>query len=519
MSNRANLGRRIVQAPRCRILRPRVKPSTAILALLGLLSAACPAVDKPVAGIAAATLPLTPCQIQHPARVSVVNAECGTLEVPENPDRPEGRKIGLRVAKVRAISQRKFPDPLFLLAGGPGSAASDLYAQAAPAFARILRDRDIVLLDQRGTGRSNALLCSLDEEELMRTSGDIIVTETKRCLKELSARADVAYYTTSVAVQDLDRVRDALGYERINLYGSSYGTRVAQHYMRKFPARTRAVILDGVVAPDMPLGPSIALDAERALESIFDRCSREPSCRERFGDPSIAYRALRSALESEPIDVDISDPTTGEPERMEFGPLHLATVLRLATYTSEEAALLPLALDLAHRTGNFTPLAGQFLLMSRRVGEQLAYGMHNSVVCTEDVPFVKPEDVDRNKLAATFLGTLQVDALESLCKLWPQGPLDADLREPVRTDVPVLLLSGGNDPVTPPASAEQAKRFMTQSLHVVLKDLGHGQLLAPCVDRVMSQFISGASVKTLDVSCTRTVGPIPFFISPAGPAP
>jgi pimeloyl-ACP methyl ester carboxylesterase len=135
------------------------------------------------------------------------------------------------------------------------------------------------------------------------------------------------------------------------------------------------------------------------------------------------------------------------------------------------------------------------------------------------VPFVKPEDVDRTKLAATFLGTLQVDALQSLCNLWPRGPLDADLREPVRTDVPVLLLSGGNDPVTPPASAEQAKKFMTQSLHVVLNDLGHGQLLAPCVDRVMSQFISSASVKALDVSCTARVGPIPFFISPAGPAP
>jgi pimeloyl-ACP methyl ester carboxylesterase len=488
-----------------------VKTSTAILALLGLFAAACRAADAP--------LSLTPCQIQHPARVSVINAECGTLQVLENPQDPTGRKIGLRVAKVKAISQRKYPDPLFLLAGGPGSAATDLYAQAATIFARVLRDRDIVLLDQRGTGQSNALLCELDEAELMRTSGEAIEAETRRCLDTLAKHANVAYYTTSVAVQDLDRVRAALGYERINLYGSSYGTRVAQHYLRKFPGRTRSVILDGVVAPDTALGPAIALDAERALTSIFERCTRDSSCKKHFGDPTVAYHALRTSLQAKPVNVSLSDPTTGEPEKLEFGPLHLATVLRLATYTSEEAAVLPLALDLAHRNGNFTPLAGQFLLMSRKVGDQIAYGMHNSVVCTEDVPFYRPGDINRSALAATFLGTTQIDALQNLCKAWPRGPLDADLREPVHSDVPVLLLSGGNDPVTPPAAAEQAKRFLSQSLHVVLKDLGHGQLIAPCVDRVMSRFIDRASVQGLDVSCTQNVGPMPFFLSPAGPAP
>ncbi len=488
-----------------------MKTSTAILALLGLFAAASHAADTPLA--------LTPCQIQHPARVAVINAQCGTLEVPENNQDPRGRKIGLRVAQVRAISQRKIADPLFLLAGGPGSAATDLYAQAAPVFARILRDRDIVLVDQRGTGQSNALLCELDEEELMRTSGEVIEGETKRCLDSLASHADVAYYTTSVAVQDLDKVRAALGYERINLYGSSYGTRVAQHYLRKFPKHTRSVILDGVVAPDTALGPAIALDAERALTSIFERCTRDASCRDHFGDPAVAYRALRTSLQTKPVKVDLSDPTTGEPQELEFGSLHLATVLRLATYTSEEAAVLPLALDLAHRNGNFTPLAGQFLLMSRRVGDQLAYGMHNSVVCTEDVPFYRPGDINRSELASTFLGTTQLDALQNLCKAWPRGPLDPDLREPVHSDTPVLLLSGGNDPVTPPAAAEQAKRFLTQSLHVVLKDLGHGQLAAPCVDRVMAEFISRGTVKGLDVTCTQSAGPMPFFISPAGPSP
>jgi pimeloyl-ACP methyl ester carboxylesterase len=466
-----------------------------------------------------ASLSLAPCQIEDAAHFTVLGAECGTLQMPENPAAPQGRKIALHIARVPAINRRKSPDPLFLLAGGPGMAASTMYAGVAPAFARIHRNRDIVLLDQRGTGESNALNCPFDDDALLRATNAEVEAETHRCLARLSERADVAFYTTSVAVQDLDRVRAALGYERINLYGGSYGTRVAEHYLRRFPDRTRSLILDGVVAPELALGPAVALDAESALASILARCAHDPSCSERFGDPAATYRALRDALQSHPVPVNFADPTTGEPTHLDFGPLHLATVLRLSTYTSEQAAVLPLVLHLAHHSGNYAPLAGQFMLMLRSYGDVLAYGMHNSVVCTEDVPFYRPESIDRAGLARTFLGTTQVDALLSLCEGWPRGPMDADLHAPLSSNVPVLLLSGGNDPVTPAANAERARIGLKHSLHIVLQDLGHGQLGAPCMDRVMAQFIDRGSVDGLDVSCTKQAKPAPFFISPAGPAP
>src|SRR5207244_4315840 len=243
-----------------------------------------------------------------------------------NPDVAGGRHIGLAVARVPAVSRRKEPDPLFVLAGGPGQAASEFYATVAPALARIRRERDIVLVDQRGTGRSNRLGCAEGEELLYRAGQAEIAAATRGCLGDLGARAEVSWYTTSVAVQDLERVRAALGYEHINLYGTSYGTRVAQHYLRRFPERVRAVILDGVVPAPLALGPEVALDAERSLLDILARCAAQPPCRSRFGDPAQAYPSVRAAPARRAVPVSVSDPSTGEPRRSDFTAEPLATV-------------------------------------------------------------------------------------------------------------------------------------------------------------------------------------------------
>ncbi|HKZ73537.1 MAG TPA: alpha/beta hydrolase [Steroidobacteraceae bacterium] len=489
-------------------------PKTLAAALLAAVTCSVPA-----AAAAEATLALTPCRVEHPLKLTAIAAECGTLSVAENPARPGGRRIALYVARVPAINRRKQPDPLFILAGGPGMAATDFYAGVAAAFARIGRDRDIVLVDQRGTGRSNTLTCELDQDAMLRASPEAIAAETARCLDALATRADVAFYTTSLAVQDLDRVRAALGYERVSLYGVSYGSRVAQHYVRRFPGRVRAVILDGVVPPQLILGPAMALDAEHALESILRRCARDASCRGRFGDPALAYRNLRAQLQAKPVPVSLQHPTTGEPWTLSFTGMHLATVLRLASYASEQAALLPLALHAADRDHNFAPLAAQFAMVSDSLENVLAYGMNASVVCAEDVPFYDSITIDRAQLERTYLGTLQLDALRLICRTWPRGPMDEDLHAPLESAVPALLLSGTDDPVTPPSYAEQARHGFGDHHHLVLRDQGHGQLGAPCVDRVMAAFIAAGTARGLDVSCTRAVKPMPFFTSLAGPAP
>ncbi|MGH8322322.1 MAG: alpha/beta hydrolase, partial [Steroidobacteraceae bacterium] len=491
----------------------------ALAVLVGTAVVPAAAIDARGGAWALETPRLSACELQHPQRLSIVAAECGELTVPENPAHPTGRQIRLAFARIPAISRRKQPDPLFVLAGGPGMAATTFYAMVAPVFGRIHRERDIVLLDQRGTGKSNPLNCQEGDETDSGATGSAIAAAARRCLQELSARADVAQYTTSVAVKDLDRLRQALGYERINLYGVSYGTRVAQHYLRRFPQHTRSLMLDGVVPPQLSLGAAMALDAERSLGQILARCAREAECRGRFGDPEHDYHSVWAALQAHPAAVSVADPRTGEPTRFEFATYHLATVLRLSIYSAEAAALLPLLLHETSESKDFSRLAAQFLLLTRSYSEVVAAGMNNTVACTEDIPFYDLKSLDRSQLAGTFLGTAQLDGLLAVCRIWPHGPIDPDFHAPLHSAVPTLLLSGSADPVTPPAYAEQARRGLTNSLHLVMKDFGHGQLAAPCMDRVMEQFIERASVAGLDVSCTRNDKPMPFFTSLNGPPP
>ena len=381
---------------------------------------------------AAPGLTLSACELEHPLRLTVagggVRRAVGCRESDRTP------QAGTSACTLRAwprSAARKQADPLFVLAGGPGAAATTFYATVAGAFARIHRDRDIVLIDQRGTGRSNPLDCEADEALLYRATDTEIARQTRRCLTRLSARADVAYYTSSLAVQDLERVRAAL---------SARAHQPVRHLLwhagraalpAPLPARVRAVILDGVVPAPLALGPATATNAEQALLSILARCAGEPACgkplrRSRARLPQRACVARNHA-----VPVALADPSSGDPTRFSFSTAHLATVLRLASYTPEYAALLPLMLDDAAAHQDYAPLAAQFLLVERGYAEALATGMHNSVVCTEDVPFYDPRAIDRERLADTFLGTLQLDGLDTVCRIWPHGPIDADFHAPL----------------------------------------------------------------------------------------
>ena len=486
------------------------------LAVAGLLSLGAAAAADDVD----ATIKLTPCRLEHPFRMLAIGAECGSYLTPENPAQPAGRKIELFVARVPAISFKKKPDPLFLIAGGPGTSAVDLYTSSAGPFDRIRRDRDIILLDQRGTGRSNRLDCDYGDRNLFERVEDLeVAAESAKCRDELSKRADLRQYTTSVAVRDLDNVRRALGYDAINLFGNSYGTRVAQHYARRYPQSTRALILDGVVNPEVILGPAIAIDAERALERILQRCMGDAPCSKAFDDPMADYRALRNRLAAKPEPTQVSDAATGRPIHFDFSTRHLSAVLRFASYNDDQAALLPLSLHMATHESNFTPLASQFRVFAQSLEAAFAYGMHNSVACSEDTPLIDSGKLDLDALNATHMGAEQVQQLIEGCKAWPRGVVDEDLHAPLSSKAAALLLSGADDPVTPPEYAALAQRAFADSKHVIIAGHGHGQYGAPCVDRIMANFINAGSAKDLDASCTQKLKPMPFFITLAGPSP
>lgn len=483
------------------------------LALLTAVASLANAAGKPA-------LSLQPCRLEHPARMLAVPAECGTVSVAENPDEPNGRKIELFVARVPAISLNKSKDPLFLIAGGPGTSAVDLYTSSAGPFERVRRSRDIILVDQRGTGRSHRLDCQFDNrDDLLANFDDMeIGPANAKCRDELLKTSDLRQYTTSIAVRDLDHVRTLLGYGRINLYGQSYGTRVAQHYARRYPESTRTLILDGVIDPETVLGPAIALDAEHALERILKRCTADASCKKAFVDPYADYQALRARLTQSPPQVTVED-ASGKPIEFSFGVRHLSAVLRLASYNDDQAALLPLSLHLAEHEKNFTPLANQFRVFARSLEEAFAYGMHNAVACSEDTPLIDSAKLDRVTLDKTHMGAKQVDELIEACREWPKGVVDADLHAPFKSDAAVLLLSGADDPVTPPEYATRAQQAFADSKHVIVAAHGHGQLGAPCIDRLISSFIDAGTAKGLDSSCVNKLAPMPFFTTLSGPAP
>jgi pimeloyl-ACP methyl ester carboxylesterase len=491
-----------------------VKPTA--LALLAVLAVSG---DVTTATADPSTRPaFAPCRLEHRSKLVSIDAECAHWDVPETAG-AAGRTVRLFIARIPAINRRKAPDPLFLIAGGPGMGSVEMYTGVSAAFARVNRDRDIVLLDQRGTGRSTRLQCELDDDALLDAQREDIEAVTRDCLASLQSKHDVTQFTTSVAVRDLDAVRRALGYPRINLYGVSYGTRVALHYLRRHPDAVRSVVLDGVAPPGLALGPGIAMDAEAAMARILERCREDRACRDAFGDPAATYRGVRAALGRGPVEVTLPDPRTSAPRRMTFSAKHLAAVLRLQSYAAGSAALLPYALDAAARKSDYTPLAGLYLMIESGSTDLLAYGMHNSVVCTEDLPFVAESTIDRSRLAATYLGVDPLDGLRWICGTWPRGVLDADLRSPLSADTPVLLLSGADDPVTPPANGARVARTLTRSRHVVVPQAGHGQLGQRCIGRVFERFYSSIDPAALNVDCLTKVTAPPFFLSSAGPAP
>ena len=464
--------------------------------------------------------PFSKCRLTDPMQLSSIEAECAEISIPES-DKPGGRRITLSVARVPAINQRKQSDPIVLLAGGPGQGAQLAFTTTFFAFARAGRQRDILLLDQRGTGRSNPLTCDVEagaDRSGSMSDAAAFLRVGEQCLERLSAKYDLGAYTTSRAVADLEAVRSLLGYETLNLYAGSYGTRVAQHYARRYPTRVRSMVLDGVVAPQTVLGPRMATDAQHALDGIWKRCADDAVCRKAFGDMAAKTRDLRARLQKSAQSVQVAHPRTAVLTSIDFGAEQLSVVLRFGSYDPHFAAMLPLVVSEAAR-GDYRPIATLFLLTSESVQEVLAMGMHNSVVCSEDVPRFDSVAVDRAALSATYIGTGFVDALPMLCKNWPRGRVDADFFKPLVSTVPTLLLSGTLDPVTPPADAERVARGLRNSRHLTLQGAGHGQLAIPCMDRVLADFFATTDAKALDASCLDRRMQPPFWVSLAGPAP
>ncbi len=459
----------------------------------------------------AGTLPLEKCLLTTPGMDVQLDAQCGTLTVFENPDTQTGRQIGLHLVVIPAISRNPAPDPLFFLTGGPGQAATESFLTVRAAFRDINRDRDIVLVDQRGTGQSHPLRCEFSEEAEMDAN---LETPLKTCLAQLDA--DPTLYTTSIAMQDLDQVRAALGYEQINLYGLSYGTRAALTYLHMYPDRVRTLILDGVVPQQLALGLDLAADAQHALDLIFARCTHDPVCAENFPDLETQFNTTLSTLDMAPVPVQVPDPITGERLELTFTHDMFAAVIRFYSYSPETVALLPLLIATAEE--DYTRLASQYLILTADLSESINNGMSFSVQCAEDTPFFTSEQATQ-AAENTYLGEVVSSGLIEICKTWPRGIIPPDFKDPVQSPVPVLLLSGEYDPVTPPAYADLTAETLPNSLHLIAPGQGHNVIVRGCLPEIAENFLVNGSVDGLDTTCVDEIAPFPFFINFSGPMP
>ena len=470
-------------------------------------------------GFTLGRLAFSPCELAQRNSAATTAAFCTPFSVPENWDMPAGRKIELKVAVVKSDADVAERDLVVLLAGGPGQAATEVYPRASAGFAPLLRHRNLLLVDQRGTGSSHPLACKespsdFDTAAVSEIELDKVRELTRACLAEVSRDADPAQYTTSAAVRDLEALREALGGPEYDLVGVSYGTRVAQQYMKRYPEGVRSVVLDSAAPNELVLGAEFAMNLDAALKEQFADCTKTPSCAKAFGDPYASLYRLRDALAAKPVDVDIRQPRTFAIEKKPLNALTLAALVRMFAYSTETSALLPLTIQRA-LDGDYAPLVAQSELLNEQLADLEGNGMQLSVICAEDADLLG----DRAADAKLILGDALVRVMRAQCEIWPRGSRPADFHQPVQSDKPVLVLEGEWDPVTPPRYGEAIVKGLPNGRLLVAKGQGHSVMGRGCLPRLVERFVETLDAKSLNAGCIANFGPTPAFIDYNGAAP
>jgi pimeloyl-ACP methyl ester carboxylesterase len=477
----------------------------------GTLAALALCLCLPHAAWAAASTPTAPCRLRGVEH----EALCGSVQRALDPARPNATQIAVHYAVLPALARNKRPDPVFFFAGGPGQSAIELAPQVAAMLARFANRRDIVLIDQRGTGRSAPLLCEAEDAALPMAEAFAPNRQRERlsaCLGQLRAlpHGDLRHYTTALAMQDAEAVRAAIGAERVNLIGASYGTRAELEYQRQFPARVRRAVLDGVAPPDMALPASFSTDNQAALDALFAACEADKACATREPNLRDRWRALLAGL---PQTIDLRHPLTDRRERFTLTRDVLLGMVRGPLYAPALSAALPAAIGQASQ-GRFDALAGLALSLGGRRGLQLAAGMHFSVVCAEDLPRLEASADKPGRDFGDSFGALY----REVCATWPRGEVPAAFYTVPAATTATLLLSGGIDPATPARhGARVAQALGAKARHVVVPNAGHGLMALGCMRDLLYRFVDAASddeALKIDAACITGIPRPPMFTLP-----
>ncbi len=453
---------------------------------------------------AAKTITLKDCEIQ-----GVGKAKCGTLEVYENRATKKGRMISLNILVLPATGQKREPDPLVYFAGGPGSAAASEDAPGiAQEFAKIREHRDLLFVDQRGTGKSHPLNCEFyNPADPQSYLGYFFPLEdVRKCRPQLEAVADLKLYTTTIAMDDMDEVRAALGYEQVNLFGGSYGTRAALTYLKRYPKRVRTATLQGVAPTNSHMPSDFPINNERALQGVIAECAADEACNKAFPNLKEEAKAVLAQLIKGPVEVEVRKPNSTERAKVKLSRDLAAEAIRYMLYSPVPTSRMPLVIHLAAQ-GNFVPLAETAIHYRIHIVGSGGNGMYLSITCAEDLPWIKPGE---GELMATntFLGDYRLRQQREACALWPRAEIERDYHEPVRSDVPVLMLTGEWDPVTPPSNGDAVAKTLTNSMHIVVPHGAHsfgGLENAGCILNIVTDFVERGTTKGIDTGCVKTI--------------
>ena len=440
---------------------------------------------------------------------------CGTHEVPENPEDPEGRKITISFAIVPSVSEAKEPDPLVFFAGGPGQSARQSVGFITRSMRQVNETRDIVLIDQRGMGDSSPLACEFDEEELVSLPQAELVAAQERllneCLSELDA--DTKFYTQDYANQDIHEILMSLGYDKVNLFGASWGTRSALLYATRYPEHVRTVLMDGNAPLENKVPMYANADAQVAIEQLFKDCAADPNCAKAFPNLEQDFYKVLSNLATGERKLNITDPVSGKPIDVYMSRAVFVNILRNLLYAPAIARLVPLIIEQA-KDDNFNTL----LTLSNSMGDGgMSIGASLTILCSEEMARMTDLDI-QEETTKGFVRDDMIDLYKQSCKVWPKAPLPEIYSEQMGSAAPTLLLSGDIDPVTPPKWGEVMAQYMTNSKHLIASNTGHNVSPVGCAPKLIAQFINEGGHENIDGSCLKEVKRPTFFIDLNGPA-
>src|ERR1043165_5232881 len=448
---------------------------------------------------------LKPCN--NPSLTS--DALCVKYEVFENRATRNGRRIPLNIVLLPAKNPKPAPDPLFYLAGGPGAAATG-YAEAG-FMNGLRRNRDVVLVDQRGTGESNPLNCAPfgSREDMRGYFGEQFPIEKIRvCRAELEKVADLKLYTTSIAMDDLDEVRAALGYDRVNVYGGSYGSTTSLVYLRQHGDHVRSVAIFGVAPPAAKIPLSFSRGVQDAINRMFVDCAADQACKTAYPDLEAEFKKVIARFDNGPVEIDVPNVYTRGTQKVSVTRDAFVDGIRQMLYIPDAAAALPALIHLG-ANGDLSGLVGTAFQVVSQIDARISRGMQLSVVCAEDTPFITPEDI-KTTSANSFYGDARVRPTMKACAEWPQAKVAASFLEPVKSDVPVLIVSGELDPVTPPWLAKIVAQTLSRSRLVIVPNATHNSY--ECIENIVADFIDKGTADGLDVSCTEKIRRPPFTV-------